>query len=335
MHAKLIGAAWVLAAASLFAAEPESGYRLVLRSDGGALPRVVALDEFDEDRPLWDSDPLSSGWILRIGDTTISPADGDWVRTEGGSDREIVVRYANRTYDFEQRATLSSDGSHVRLTAVFRNNSTESVEVEPALLLDSSLGERTGLPFRLPDGTYIRNETELSDGDRPPWIKTIRDTDSPSLTMILEGEVSDPPESVVVANWLRLKQDALAIEVEEGRNFDYLPFSENDSAVLIRYEGDTLASGAQMERTIVLGLDEFEPAEDTYAAPLRAPVDPSVENSRLREYTVRQRLRELGSLLSDIDRLLEDESLMTGESVVEVEGRLAELSQRRAEYENL
>ena len=327
--------AFALGAAAAYADNPK-GYDLAAADEGNeSLIKISAVSGRDMPYPLWDDDPLSSAWVLVIDGEFITPSDSDWVRDDRITESGRVVTYSNRVFAMEQRVIVSAEGSHAKAVMTLTNNSTDAVDVVPMLLLDTVLGETTGLPFQLPNGTYIRNETLMEGADIPDWIKTVRDTSSPALTLVFSDRISDEPESVLAANWLRMKQRIGTFKVEEGRNFDYLPFSEADSALLLRYGSKKLAPGGTMETTVIFGLDENVPRPEEFNRRVNETVDAGRENIRLREYTVRQRLREISSAVAAIDALLADEKSVDAESVADVEKQVGQQERLRAEYENL
>ena len=328
----------ILSLALLLLVFAEGAYGFNLSIDGsndGSFITVNAIYGDDLQFALWDRDVLSSGWILDIDGTFIAPADNGWIREYRETDGNHRLIYSNRAYSFENNAVVSSGGSHILITVRFTNNSTESVRFAPMLLLDTSLGEVTGLPFHMADGTYVSNEQFFEGPKVPEWVKSSRNSDTPSLTIIMDGKSAARPQSLTLANWFRLKQDGALFVPEIGRDFSCLPFSEADSAVFIRYREKKIASGESIEIDLVIGLNENAPGTDAYEKLIPVSVDPGVENIRLREYTLRQRIGEIRSLLDAIDILIDNNGVITGEAVTELEGRTAIQEKLRTEYENL
>ncbi len=317
-------------------AENSAGYGLL--ADAAAdesFPKIHAVSEGHPPAALWDEDPSSSGWIFRIGGEFVSPSDSDWVREDRGTESGRILSYSNKVYSFEQRVFISAEKTHAKVVMKFFNNSTDAVEIVPMLLLDTVLGETTGLPFLLSGGTYLKEETLLAGSDIPDWIKTVRDSSTPVLTISFADKISDTPDSLIAANWLRLKQSGMSLRPQRGRNFDYLPFSEADSALLIGYGSKKINSGDSMEITVVFGLDENVPRPEEFNRAVNAALDAGRENTRLREYAVRQRLREIESTISAIDSLLADEGMINADNVIDIEKKTGQQERLRAEYENL
>ena len=318
------------------AADISGGFGLSTAESGSeSFIKIFAGARGEAPIPLWDDDPQSSCWILRIDGETITPTDSDWVREDRLTEKGRILTYSNRVFAMEQSVAVSAEGSHAKAVMRLTNNSTDAIDAAPMLLLDTSLGETTGLPFRLPDGSYVRSETRFGGDGIPAWIKTARDTSTPALTIVFSDKISDDPDSVTAANWLRMKQNPGAFAVEEGRKFDFLPFSEGDGALLIAYGGKKLQPGGTLEVTVVFGLDENVPRPEEFNRTVDASIDIGRENVRLREYTIRQRLREISSTLSAIDALLADEGGMNSDAVTNIEKQVGQQERLRAEYENL
>ncbi|MCK5251133.1 MAG: hypothetical protein KAJ98_14270 [Spirochaetaceae bacterium] len=315
-----------------------NAYGFTLTIDGNNNESFLSVNTVSGDDlqyPLWDRDKLSSGWILDIDGFYIAPADNGWIREYREVDGNHRLMYANRAYSFENNAVISSGGSHILITVRFLNNSTESVNFAPMLLLDTSLGEVTGLPFHMADGTYVSDEQFYEGTDVPDWVMSSRNSDTPSLIIFMDGKISTRPQSLTLANWLRLKQDGAMFEPEIGRDFSYLPFSEADSAVLLRYKEKRIASGESLEIALVVGLNENAPGPEAYKMLNPVSVDTEVENIRLREYALRQRIGEIRSVLDAIDILIDNDNVITGEAVTEIEVRTVNQEKLRTEYENL
>lgn len=308
----------------------------VVVGEEDSLLKLFAGSGDDPGHPLWDTDPLSSGWSFIVDGNSITPADSELVR-ESSRYTDDVYRlvYSNRSMSLTQDLVLSAGASHALYTVTLKNNGAETIDVIPALLLDTSLGETTGLPFLSDDGTYIRSERAFHDSEIPEWIRTVRDNTTPSLTVMLNGDTVTRPENIYMANWLRLKQAGALYEPVEGRSFDFLPFSKGDSALMLTYGSRSMEPNSTYEIKLLMGLDENPPDAELFLKTMVSPGDSVNENIRLRRYTLRQRLREIGRLLDSFDDLLADEEGLTGMKVADLENQVKEQERLRAEYENL
>ena len=302
----------------------------------GAFFTVSAVSADNDQRySLWDDDSNSSSWILDINGVFVAPMENGWIRDYHKSGEVYKLQYSNRSYSFENEAVVSSSGSYLLFTAIFTNNSSEQLKFAPRLLLDTSLGEETGLPFVLPDGSFITTERYYEGSKIPEWIGSIRSSGVPALYIFMEKGIGDRPQSVIMSNWLRLKQSTEDFIVEEGRRFDNLPFSEADSALMLKFSGKKLQPGETMTVRIILGLNPNQPGPEAFISPVSDSVDFEKEQFRLREYTLKERLTEVDTALDKINNLLEDESLISDEAVLDIELSTANQEKLRAEYENL
>ena len=337
MRIKLICAVLIILRplATAYAEDLDSGVVLTLnpRVESSFLKTDAVLREGI--RSLWDKDDLSSGWILSIDGVAYTPADAGWVRRERRIERGHLLRYSNPTFTMDQELTLSRERRHALLLFRLTNNSEKTVSVEPSLLLDTSLGETTGVPFQLPDGSAVVAETEKIDNQVPGWIKSEHDRVSPSLIISFDGATADRPRRIVMASWIRLKQNGPLLVVKEGRSFSYLPFSENDSAVLMQYDERRVAPGSIMELAVVFGLENYRAGTVDFDSVLKPGVEVVPENLKLREYTIRERLRGIDANIDAIDSLLNNESRINADTVAEVETKVNKQEKLRAEYENL
>ena len=336
MKGRILRSLFMTVLINLFPAVGAFAYNLEILPAQGAFFSVKALSEDGTAAySLWDEDSESSGWILNINGDFINPGESGWTRSYSESDGIHKIEFSNRLYSFESEMTCSSDAQHILLTCRFTNNSAEKLQFSPRLLLDTSLGETTGLPFRLSDGTFISGETILEGTGIPDWLESMKSSDVPALYVITKGRIQDTPRALISANWLRLKQSSGDFSIEEGRNFDNLPYSENDSALMFLFGEKALNSGEDTGISLVLGVNPDEPVLEDFQQITRASVDKEVENIRLREYTLKQRLREISTVLDLLDNLLDNDESINTESISDIEEKAAELEKLRAEYENL
>ncbi len=267
--------------------------------------------------------------------TQVSPADENWLREFTVTSSDSVLEQRNRTFSLRQEWRLLPGGLHALVTTSFTNNSSEQLKVSLNLLLDTAMGEENGLPFQTDSGEYSRGETYYTKNEMPDWIKTIKNIHTPALTLILDGKGISRPEYLVMANWRRLKEAGLSFRPVEGRNFDLLPFSRADSALLIGFQEKTVPAGGQISVSLVLGLNENLPSLDNKALVQTFTPSEETENRRLRTYAIRERLSEVERELEDVNRLLESDQQIDRDIVNERENAADNLERRRAEYENL
>jgi len=305
-------------------------------SGGGSFLSVAVNDENSgKSYPLWDDDENSSSWILSINGNLITPSESGWKRAYRETESGYRLTYSERLYSLETKINISENGRFILVTASFTNNSSEKVNYAPMLLLDTFLGESTGLPFKLPDGTFITGERIYETSDIPAWVGSTRSKEVPSLYIFPVTEMGERPISLIMANWQRLKQSGLDYDFEEGRSFDNLPFSEADSALMIRYREKILNPGESRVVKLVMGLSSDLPDSESFVSGGAAAPYPESERFRLREYTLIQRLRSVQSVLDELDYLLDNGGDISDEAVSDLEDSMADQEKLRGEYENL
>jgi len=305
-------------------------------SGGGSFLSVTVDDDHSGKKyALWDGDANSSSWILNINGNIITPSENGWKREYRNTESGYRLTYTERLYSFEMNITISENGRFILVTATFVNNSSEKVDYSPLLLLDTSLGESTGLPFKLPDGSFITGEQIFEASDMPAWIGSIQSNEVPSLYIFPVTDMGERPSSLTVANWLRLKQSGRDYDFKEGRSFDNLPFSEADSALMLRYREKSLTPGENRVVKLVMGLSADIPDSGSFVKGGDASPDLESERFRLREYTLIQRLRAVQSVLDELDYLLDNTGDISDEAVSDLEVSTADQEKLRGEYENL
>ena len=290
----------------------------------------------NESENLLDNDSGSSGWIFLLnGKETISPFDDGWTRKMYLDGNKKVIKYNNRFFDLTMTSVISDSGLYVLITTEFLNNSGDSVKIEPALLLDTFLGEATGIHFVTSSGTLIQQEIMFEKSDIPDWISSQKDKISPSLTVFFKSDFSDKPENVIAANWLMLKQSGFNFKYMENRNFDNLPFSTNDSAMLIKYSEHQVKKGESFKIKVLFGINPALPDSRIFGDQSEdKKTDIQAQNIKLKRFTLERRLVELNSLIDRIDLLFKEE-FIDKTAVGEIQKQLDYQENLKAEYENL
>ncbi|NCN04149.1 MAG: hypothetical protein GW949_00805 [Spirochaetales bacterium] len=152
------------------------------------------------------------------------------------SDDSLLIYYELRELgSFSVSFRLLEEGN-LALSLGVVNISDDIVHAQ--ILLDTELGEASGTHFIL-NGTPVNRETgfvlnpQQSDLVVGQGIETGVDTGVPStITPYLQSE-SQSGAQVVLANIRRLAESPETFSVNPNRNFNLLPFSVNDSALMI------------------------------------------------------------------------------------------------------
>jgi hypothetical protein len=150
--------------------------------------------------------------------------------------------------------------------------------------------------FISPGRSETTRETSLAPG---PVNRYVASVTSPEATfgfqISLESSGGGAPQAAVIANWKRLTDSSWDYTVNEDRNFNRLPYSINDSAIMIVFPTQQLASGERYSVATYLG----DLAPDGYLSPSVAVETGSRE-------VVLERLNEI---VSQINTLMQSDSI--------------------------
>jgi len=121
----------------------------------------------------------------------------------------------------------------IKLSYSIENVSDRDLTVGLRVLIDTSLGESASSHFSTDVRPAISSELGLSGSFADTyWISAQSET---GLLAKIQGEGIRKPDSVVFANWKRLNDSSWSFDANTTRNFNLLPYSINDSAVLMLY----------------------------------------------------------------------------------------------------
>jgi hypothetical protein len=243
--------------------------------------------------PLFtDQDPRTSFITVIINDRTykLGESSAFRIRQGDGPNPSLVFESAFLTLKEEFIFTRSehselADGIDIVLRA--ENKSGQASRIGIRFLLDTHLGEGERSHFET-ERRAISGETLFTAGSGGAWWRS-RNGNYGLFGGLPSG--GDSADEVLAGNWKRLNDAAWKISVNEGRNFNLLPYSVNDSAVAYYFDPEAVASGSYREARLWLsGAAEGEeisvariPVRDTQdlALPGNAP-SPAEDSGALR-----------------------------------------------------
>ncbi|MFW5738576.1 MAG: hypothetical protein ACOCYX_06650 [Spirochaetota bacterium] len=250
--------------------EESSRFSLYLRRDGGWQPLFVA-----EDPRTSALDVLEGNRVLRMGDA------GAFAQRVEETDNGARFVWTSPTLEISQEFALtrgirseSFDAVEVRVSIT--NRGEEPARVGARLLLDTYLGERSNTHFATPGSDQINREARLEPGPVNAYVASVASQEASwGLQVMLADDAVTRPQAAVLANWQRLSDSSWDYDVNETRNFNRLPYSINDSALLLIYPVEQLRSGASYSVLAQMGdlspqgyLSPQAAAETTGANPL-------------------------------------------------------------------
>ena len=289
---------------SAAAAEYTDGaIRLVLDGGTGRFSLYAANETTRQGRPLAlfsDPDPRTSFLSVMVNDRSYRMGDASAFRTRLGDDSQnpsLIFESAFMTVTEEfsfVRTTSSGETNGVAITITLENRGDSQISAGARLLLDTNLGEGSrGFSFttNLKD---INSETLVTKADADNfWTDR---NDKVSLSGSLNTTSPEDPDSVQFANWKRLNDAVWKAPYQEGRNFNFPPYSVGDSAVCYYYDLRPLDQGQKRTFGLYLVLNK----DNNFSFPRFASGEGSIQDLTLTE-TKEQDLAALRGLMEKIN----------------------------------
>jgi len=148
------------------------------------------------------------------------------------------------------RSSTTYDGLEIEV--VIENKAEISREIGARLLFDTYLGEEGSDHFYLSGTQPVEQERKLPEGT--PFVTSSQGSDALfGFQLILDDDEVTEPAAVYVANWRRLTESAWNFSVNPQRNFNRLPYSINDSAILVVYPSRFMESGSTYRTVTRIG----------------------------------------------------------------------------------
>jgi len=176
-----------------------------------------------------------------------------------------IIRVKEAVRFIERKKTGIEDGVLIKYDIY--NKTDSNLEIGLGIVLDTYLGEKGVYHFLISDGTKIKFETEIVRENMPLYWESLDNIDNSvvGLRGILKGKNVTLPDRLVFANWRSLGENIFDYKVLKRKKFDYLPYSKNDSAVKMFFNGKiTFPLGTQSFKTILSLCDEGEYSEEVY-----------------------------------------------------------------------
>ena len=248
------------AVGSAFALEIERGdIRLTLHADSSRFS-VAARDGERWVPLLFSRDPRTSALDIRVDNRVIRIGDaGSFAQRIVTTDYGAEYVWTSPTLDVTQRFEFIRSGNSnrengIEITVTIVNRAEQRVDVAARLLLDTWLGEDTNTHFVTDRGERIDTERNIRGASDDRFIRSVAAPDDPFGLQIMIGNSTVTRGTLSVANWRRLNEATWEYIANDTRNFNRLPYSINDSAVLIVYEPQTLRTGEAYRVVARIGL---------------------------------------------------------------------------------
>ncbi|MBN1648980.1 MAG: hypothetical protein JW874_13175 [Spirochaetales bacterium] len=229
-----------------------------------------------------------------------------------------------------------SDG--IKITIYIENISEDDLSVGIRYLFDTWLGEKSKEHFKTDREDSMSRETDYENDIPRYWVSPSEGTDTPDLQVMTSGPGVTVPDRVVFANWSRLNDSSWTFASRSNRNFNYLPYSVNDSAVCQYYNPEIIKPGSS--RTIVIVMGSYRDSgfvmspdqinsdvSDIYAQVL------AVDAEGDRVSLLRADLKAVTDLIAKIDLLISSGEEFPDAELEIIKRVLNNLKQRKEQYQ--
>jgi hypothetical protein len=303
-----------LFASSTAALEVKEGLVKLVANENSGRVTIYRLVDVAKDRYepfMFDQDPRTSLVTLSVDGRHIKLGDSSEYRfqisrTDGGLRIEYrsAVCVVRQNYDFVKSSGQAlADG--VLVTIELENVSERESMLGARVLIDTWLGERSGIHFKTAKTERVGVETALKPSSDLSWVATPGDRTSFMVQFV--GEGISGPSNVLLSNWKRLADATWGYDANPQRNFTLIPYSINDSAIALFWEPSSVPRGGIRKISFFMGSfnesgyrapDGKTKTEEIFAATVLAPEKPDAATSLAAD------LIAVRDLISRIDRAL-------------------------------
>jgi hypothetical protein len=234
----------------------EGRIRLVLNETTGRFSLYYMADIAREEYvPFFaDGDPRTSFLAIQVNDRNYRLGDSSAFKTSsGGSGVNPSLVFESPALQITEKfGFVKTAGSYltngVKITVTITNKGRQRIQAGARFLIDTSLGEE-GIHFST-DKREISSEALIDSASEDSfWVSG---NDRLGLMGSVSGSGITRPDQVHFANWKRLNDASWKIPFYQGRNFNLLPYSIDDSAVCYYYEPAAVEPGNARTITLIL-----------------------------------------------------------------------------------
>lgn len=318
---------------------------------------------------LLEKDPRTTVLNILVGNKVYTLGDtGSFrqslIRTDDGGEflwESAALRVHERLSFIKSAGSAFTDGIKIEISV--ENISKEEQYVGIRYLFDTWLGEKSKKHFFTDLAGEIVSETDFSDSMPEYWVSPAepdKDSDEADdyydtgLQVMVSGAGITKPDRIVFANWSRLNDTSWAFASRSARNFNYLPYSINDSAVCQYYNPVKIPSGET--GSFVLAMGNYSPlgfslsSQRTSASAQNSAGDTgknAVDETEIAAMTVEELeqfineepdlsmeddLKVISDILARIDELLSGSEELDAEQLEKIQQLINNLKERKNQY---
>jgi len=308
-------------------------------------------DVRNPDKPvslLVDSDPRTSALYIFVDDRVHRMGRNSSFRQtlEKQNDGASFVWTSSSLRIIQTFSFIRSSGATVEDGILMKvkvdNLSQTAQQIGIRILLDTHRGESGGSHFTLAGGVEVARETSLSRNLPAYWVSG--DPSRAALQMMVNSRGVTLPSQIVFANWKRLDSTNWVYQGRD-RNFNYLPYSVNDSAVSQWYDPETVGANLSREILVALGLYTATGHMGAGPAALPSPGQAGSSEGSLSQTPVvrdnpdvfiddlREDLNRVNQILFRIEEAIRTEEESGGVDPAELESLVRDLELRKLQYQ--
>ena len=261
---------------SVFAGEFIDGrIKLIINEKSGRFSLYYMTDIANEEYlPFFvDQDQRTSFLSIMLKNQSYKMGDSSLFKTSlGGTPSSPSLVFESTFLVVTENFSFIKTGSSpltngVLITITVTNKGEQPIDAGIRFMLDTFLGEKNP-PHFTTDVRQINNEL-LIDGSFSDqfWVSK---NNRLALMGSIEGKNLTRPDLVLFSNWKRLNDTAWKIPYIQGRSFNLLPYSIDDSAVCYFYDPVELTKGSSRVVSFMLS------SEDQNSFTLSNPFDISM-----------------------------------------------------------
>ncbi len=332
----------------------EGRMKLVLHENSGRIS-VYYQDQLvtdDYTSLLLKQDPRTSGIVLLVNNKTSRLGDTfEFDQTVSQTRSGAEFNWKSKTLDVTEAFSFvtsvgNSMADGIKIEITIKNISEETLSIGLKYLFDTWMGEdnKQKVHFYTSDGTEIKEETVLKGIMPDYWVSSPGYDSAAGLLMMLDNSVVTAPDKVIFANWKRLDESGWTLNTKDGRNFNLLPYSINDSAAAHYYEPLRVPAGSSRKITLVLGNVSksgfSETQKDSSSSTLedlykRVSTDTTAGgNVESIENTVKNELTLTEDLITHIERLLESDEPLSDSELEALNTMINKLESTQKKFED-
>lgn len=229
----------------------------------------------------------------------------------------------------------------VVITVTTENISESGIPAEIRYIIDTSLGEDSGEHFKTDSIDRVSGETSFTKFTLPSYILSPADTDRfEGFQIMTDAPGVTPPDKLVLANWKRLNDSTWSYETRSTRNFNYSPYSFNDSGIAMYYNLGRITKNGKKEIVIAMGgytesgfsVKDYE-TKSEIADVYDKSLDSVSSDTDDVDLSVQTDLLTVNQLLGRINKQLRDEIEITQDELEIMSKVIEELEKRKIRYD--